>query len=570
METHSTIEPADGAQVVANGAGTLTVDWRNPDYLPVWKARAERLARLRANPALLAAVKVYYRDHLDDFIHDWGVTVDPRVAAKGRMAVMPMLLWPKQRECIRFMYARAMGAEPGVIVKSRDVGISWLAMGFATGMCVFRDDISIGFGSEKEDKVDRSGDPDCLFYKGRLFIQYLPVEFRGGFNLKTNSAHMRLTFPDRGSSITGEAGNNIGRGGRKLVYIVDESAHIPNPKAIDASLSANTDCRLDMSSVYGMSNSFAERAHNGDIKRFDFHFKDDPRKDDEWERKKRAELDPAIFAQEYDCNFTASIEGQVIPSQWVTSAIDAHKKLGLVPQGQKSGALDVADAGRDYNAFGVAQQWLVHFVEQWKGSADLDIFHTVERGFGLADMNGLEGFHYDADGLGAGVRGDARKLNEKRAELQRRTLAVLPFRGSGEVFEPELIVPGTERTALDFFENLKAQAWWTLRQRFQYTHRVMEAFKVGERWEVDPAQFISINGDFADRARLCIELSQPVWMLSKNGKWMVDKCPVGTKTEVRNAIVSPNLADTVMMLYAPRYSALVIDPALLAATGALR
>lgn len=549
-------------------------DWRNPDYLPVWKARAERLARLRDDPALLAKVRVYYRDHLDDFINDWGVTIDPRVAAQKRRPVMPLLLWPKQRAFLRFLHERLETSTDGTAVKSRDVGISWLAMGFSAGVCIFREDVSIGFGSEKEDKVDRSGDPDCLFYKGRLFLQYLPVEFRGGFELKHNSAHMRLTFPYTGSSITGEAGNNIGRGGRKLIYFVDESAHIPNPKAIDASLSANTDIRIDMSSVYGMANSFAERAHNGAIPRFDFHWKDDPRKDDAWEKRKRSTLDPAIFASEYDCNFSASIEGQVIPSVWVQSALDAHKVLQLpMPTGTKTGALDVADAGKDYNAFGVSQQWYVHFVEQWKGSEDLDIYHSVERSFGLCDMNKLDGFYYDADGLGAGVRGDARKVNEARDAAGVPMLNVEPFRGSGEKHNPEAIVEGTERTAEDFFENAKAQGWWTLRQRFQYTHRLVEQVKAGTLYahEIDADEFaakgISINKDFPDRARLCIELSQPVWMLSKNGKWMVDKCPPGTKTEVRNAIVSPNLADTVMILYAPRYAALAINPALLAATA---
>ena len=42
---------------------------------------------------------------------------------------------------------------------------------------------------------------------------------------------------------------------------------------------------------------------------------------------------------------------------------------------------------------------------------------------------------------------------------------------------------------------------------------------------------------------------------------------VDFKTEVRQAIVSPNLADAVMMLRAPRYGIITINPALLAATG---
>lgn len=557
--------PTDAPRIITPNS----FDWKNSNYLPIWTKRAERLQKLRMDPELLLKVKIYYRDgHFADFINDWGVTVDPRVI--GRPTIMPMVLWPRQREFIDFLYRKWREGNDGTCVKSRDVGISWLAMGFASALCIFYDDVSVGFGSEKIDKVDRSGDPDCLFYKGRMFLQYLPDIFRGGWNLKQYSAHMRLTFPFTGSSITGDGGTNIGRGGRKAIWFLDESAHFADPKAVDSAVSAATNCRIDMSSVYGMANSFAERAHNPDIERFDFPWQDDPRKDAEWERKKRATLDPVIFAQEYDRNFNASIEGQVIPAEWVAAAIDAHVLLGLKPQGAKRGTLDVADSGRDANAFCTGQSFLVESVDSWRGSSDLDIYHSVEKAFLLCGTNGVNEFYYDADGLGAGVRGDARKINEARFANRVKPITVLPFRGSGEVHQPEEIVPGTERTALDFFENAKAQAWWMLRQYFQYTFRCVEAFKRGQALEVDLSQFISIAGGFKERARLTIELSQPVWALSKHGKVMVDKCPIGTKTEVRNAIASPNLADAVMMLRAPRYGVLSINPALLAATAAQR
>jgi phage terminase large subunit len=554
--------------------GSLPFDWRNPDYVSVFRKRAEVLAKLRADPALLARTMYYYKNgHIDDFINDWGITVDVRVSSKGRSPIMPMVLWPKQREYVRWLYARWKANEEGTVVKSRDVGISWLAMGFSVGMSIFYDDLSIGFGSEKEDKVDRSGDPDCLFYKGRMFLRYLPAEFRGGWTLGNRecSAHMRLVFPLTGSSITGEAGDNIGRGGRKAMYFVDESAHVPNPKAIDASLSANTECRIDMSSVNGMANSFAERAHNPNIARFDFALEDDPRRDEEYWRKKRATLDPVIFAAEYERNFQASVSGVVIPSMWVTAAVDAHKKLGLVPSGQKRGAMDVADSGSDANAFAVGQDFLVSHVESWHGSADLDIFHSVEHAFLMCDVHDLDGFLYDGDGLGAGVRGDARKVNQTRRENKLPLREVDAFRGSGEVFQPEKKVPGTERTAEDFFENCKAQTWWLLRFRFQYTYRALEhlAQHGTPPPDLDPSEIISIASDFPERARLCTELSQPVWATSKRGKVMVDKCPVGTKTEVRNAIKSPNLADSVMMLFAPRRMGLSIHPSLLNAVGAV-
>lgn len=540
--------------------GLVTFDWQNPDYVPVFKQRAERLARLQASPALAEEVRYYYRTHIDDFVNDWGITVDTRVASQGRSPIMPMVLFPKQREFLQWLFARWKKNEPGVGVKSRDVGISWLAMGFSIGLATLYDDVSIGFGSEKEDKVDRSGDPDCLFYKGRMFLRYLPEMWRGGWSLsKTCSSHMRLVFPNTGSSITGEAGDNIGRGGRKAVYFVDESAHVPNPKAIDASLSATTDVRVDLSSVRGMANSFAERAHNPDIPRFDFAKEDDPRRTPEYWDKKKKNTDPVVFAAEYDRNFSASIEGVVIPAVWVSAAIDAHKVLGLTPKGRREGALDVADAGRDLNAFCIGYDFLVEHVESWRGSEDHDIFHTVERAFTISTLHNIDEFQYDADGLGAGVRGDARKINEARD----RKIIVTAYRGSGGVFKPEQVFPGTERKAEDFFENLKAQAWWGARNRFQYTHRCVAAVLAGERIEIDTDQIISISKEIPERAKLQVELSQVVWGTSKHGKVMVDKCPVGTKAEVRNNISSPNLADSVIIRFAPRTRPISIHSSLM-------
>lgn len=541
------------------------------DYVAIYKQRAERLEKIRADRTLFARVSYYYKFHPADFINDWGITYDPRLVSTGRSPVMPFLLWRRQRELIDWMFARWMNSEPGTIVKSRDVGVSWLSMCFLSTLSIFWENLTCGVGSEKEDKIDRSGDPDTLFYKLRMFLGYLPIEWRGGWSLRKDcSAHMRIYFPNTKSSITGETGDNIGRGGRKAIYLVDESAHIPNPKALDAALAATTDCRLDASSVKGMANSFAERAHNPNIQRFDFDFKDDPRKDDVWEQKKRAEMDPVLFAAEYERNFSASVEGIVIPSDWVLACIDAHVKLGIAPTGAKRGALDIADTGRDANALAVGDTFLLSHIESWKGRPDLDIYHSIEHVFLQSDLLGFDSFSYDADGLGAGARGDARKINEARRAARVPTRQVEPFRGSGSVFEPDCIVEGTERTALDFFENLKAQGWWFLRRRFQYTFRLLEQLRVTGivPTGIDASRLISISSTLKERARLCSELSQPVWMLSKNGKMMVDKCPPGTKREARDAIMSPNLADSVMMLYAPRHVAMSIHPSLLASTGA--
>jgi phage terminase large subunit len=540
----------------------LNFDFRKPDYVSIFAARAERLARIRANPKELPALKHYYKHHLADFISDWAVTVDPRVASQGRSPVMPFLLFPRQREMVDWILERWQRSEPGVMDKSRDIGASWVAMALGCSLGLFHDDISVGVGSYVEDKIDRSGDPDCLFYKARMFLTYLPPEFRGGWDVKKHSAHMRIQFPATGSSITGEAGDNIGRGGRKSIYLVDEAAHLERPQLIDASLSANTDCRIDMSSVNGMANPFAEKRHSGKIKVFSFHWRDDPRKDDDWYAKKCDELDPIIVAQEIDLNYSASVEGVVIPSTWVQAAVDAHIKLGITPSGARRAALDVADRGMDKNAMVFRHGILLAHAQSWSGAVQVagrewDLYDTIEKAFRLCDEQGWPGFDYDADGLGANAKGDARKINEARTAgnamalpvMRVRPLMVGAFRGSAAVLDPDRVVATTDRKNVDFFANRKAQAWWALRFRFQATYRALN----GQAY--NPDDIISIASGFPERARLCTELSQPIYLINNAGKILIDKQPEG--------VASPNLADACMMAFAPRRPGLAINDALL-------
>jgi len=525
-----------------------------PSIADVFRERARRLAWLRADPQRLIDIKAFYRRNPAQFIDDWGVTVDPRNAEKKLPTVIPFNLFPIQRDWIDFVLACWRNSESGLIEKSRDMGVSWLAMALSCTLCLFESGIQIGFGSAKEDKVDRSGDPSTLFYKGRMFMSYLPREFRGDWDIKKHSAHMRLMFPASDSAITGEAGDNIGRGGRAAIYFVDEAAHIERPLLIEASLSATTNCRIDMSSVNGSANPFAEKRHGGKVKVLTMHWRADPRKNDAWYAKKCAELDPVVVAAELDLNYSASQEGIIVPSQWVQAAVDAHLKLKIKPTGVKYSTFDVADRGVDKCAWGYRHGIVHRFSKSWSGK-DGDVYASTEECFLQCDTFGITTMGYDADGMGAPVRGDARKINEARAARRVKPINVQEFRGSAAVMFPEHKVRGPDGTPLDrtnedFFANYKAQSWWALRFRFQQTWRALQGMPY------DPDDIISLDATNPELTRLQMELSQPIYKMNLAGKMLVDKLPDGA--------LSPNLADQVMMEFAPRQTAMVISDAALA------
>ncbi|HAT3811056.1 TPA: TerL protein [Morganella morganii] len=520
-------------------------DFKNPDYNAVFEWRMERLMRIRQNPVVLPTLRAFYKDNPAQFIIDWGMTTDPRNIDYGLPVTIPFLLFPKQEEWIHWIMDRRDNRENGITEKSREMGLSWTSIGMACSLCLFNQEMVIGFGSRKEEYVDSTGDPKALFWKARKFVEMLPAEFRGGWEEKKHAPYMRVEFPGTGAIIKGEAGDNIGRGDRTTLYFVDEAAFLQRPLLIDAALSQTTRCRIDLSSVNGMANPFAQKRHSGRIPVFTFHWRSDPRKDDAWYQKECEKIDnPVIVAQELDLNYQASAEGVLIPAEWVQSAIDAHIKLGIEPTGVRQGAMDVADEGKDKNALSWRYGFLLQGIEEWSGKGS-DIYSSVVKVFGYCDDNSLTSFRFDEDGLGAGVRGDAKAINELREAEQVDRIDTTPFRGSGGVFDPEAeAVPGDDmrkaRLNKDFFANAKAQGWWHLRKLFRNTHRALNGM------DYDPDEIISISSAISNKDKLVVELSQPTWSKNTVGKIVIDKQPDGMK--------SPNLADAVMINYAPMES----------------
>lgn len=551
----------------------VAFDWLEADYTPLWQGRIHKLAKMRnpepdpltgiSGPEYLQALRLYYPTHKADFIQDWGVTVDPRNVGSSRPILMPFVLFPKQRDFIGFvdegLVMAQHGSGDGILVKSRDCGASWLAMAYAITLCLFYNNMTVGFGSAKEDKVDRSGDPTCLFYKGRQFLRYLPREFRGSWSPKKHTAHMRIELPDTEGAVVGEAGDNMGVGGRAALYFVDEAALVERPKLVDAALSNVTRCRIEMSSVRGIDNVFAQRARGGKIRRFDFHYSYDPRKVNLTGKVRTVQhvnkkgflsmvdvkpgdkypdfqefydkMDVAIRNQEMECDFLASISGGVIEAAWIQAAVGAAEKLGIIPTGDRCASFDVADLGSDMNSVTIRHGIACLHAEEWSG-ANINPMISIRQAFDICDRYDTKRLKYDASGMGGTWHEYFALVNAERVARGKHEIEVEKFMGGAAVMDPENIAPGTDRTNLDYFENLKAQCWMTLRMRFMETYKAI----AGE--DFDPENIISISTDIEIRDKLISELAQPTRKWSKNGKLMIDKTPDG--------VASPNNADSIM------------------------
>ena len=528
-----------------------------PDYRIVYQQRADRLLKLRADPSLLIGAIEYYRTRPAEFIAHWATTYDPRIATGDIPARLPFILFKRQYEAIEFLWAMVQAQENGLVEKARDMGLTWLGSAFSTWLWRFVDGAAIGWGSRKEQLVDKLGDPDSIFEKMRIIILGWPREFwPKGFNPDTHMTYMKIVNPETGATITGEAGSNIGRGGRKLIYLKDESAHYERPEMIEAALADNTRVQIDISSVNGLGNVFHRRRESGvewtpgepvakgKTNVFIMAWNDHPAKTQTWyDQRRQKAVDEGLlhlFAQEVDRDYAASVEGIVIPANWVSAAIDAHIRLKFDDSGGWCAGLDVADEGGDRNALALRKGVILKSIDEW---GEIDTGKTARKALDACKSavdGGPVDLQYDCIGVGAGVKGETNRLASEG--LVPRNIRIGPWNAGAEVLNPEGYVIENDRQSpknKDFYANLKAQAWWMLRRRFEKTWRAIN--EPGFTWK--PDELISLPSSLKLLRSLQRELSQPTVCQSARMKLMIDKKPEGSR--------SPNIADAVVMAYCP-------------------
>ncbi|NSZ73328.1 hypothetical protein G6L74_06170 [Agrobacterium tumefaciens] len=464
----------------------------------------------------------------------WVWTYDPRLVGRPGGAYVQFKLWPRQRDVVRWILDRVKAPEEGLIEKSRDTGATYLTAGVALHQWLFNPGFKATFGSRKVDYVDKKDNPDSIFAKLRIMMRRLPPEMMPeGFNWSQHDNYMRISNPETGSVISGEGGEDMGRGGRSSMYVVDEAAFVPNADAVEKALSGNTDCVLWVSSVNGMGNLFARKRHSimkpHQIMRL--HWRDDPRKTEEWALAKQASFsDPTTWASEYDIDYSASVEGICIPALWVESA---KRLVALEPRVRPSNEVIL---GGDVGA-GKAKSVVIPrkgaIVEAPRSRGEPDTTETAHWMLDIARETKASILKFDAPGVGAGVSS---------------TLMHNPVDGLESVPVNTGLPPSERqwpdgRTSQEMFGNLKAEVWWLVRTAIQRTHEHVLWLQGKGGKEHDVTELMALPSGDKDSDQLCLELSLVKWGRNDKGKIVIER-----KEELkRRGINSPDYADALML-----------------------
>jgi phage terminase large subunit len=499
--------------------------------------------------AACAADPVYWMDRYAKTYNPHLLATNPFVDFKPYPRQVELIRWFQEREEER----KAMGMEvttQGLIEKTREVGVTWLCCAYAVHGWIFRPGYRAGFGSNKLESVDRIGDHKSIFEKIRYLVKNLPEwQIPKGFSPRLHAGERLLRNPETDATITGDGGDNIGRGDRVFEYFVDEAAFLEHPDAVASALARTAAIIIWLSTPSGMGGYFYRLRHGGNVPVFTFRWKDDPRKNmlarredgteyyPWYEAEKQRIGDPVIVAQELDIDYTASVEGICIPAAWVRAAVDLVELVGYCPLARAEAGYDVAgERGANQNVLIVRRGPLLYPAVRWN---NLDPTQSAWKAREECERQKVRILSYDAGGVGEGVKGALAATEQK-----------LTFNPNGFLFGGEVTDTVWEdgKTSKERFVNRRAEEYWRTRVRFQ---RAWELRRFVESGGQDGAKHklidcVSIPND----PELIADLSVPRFEVTDTGKVKVMSKAAMKKIGLK----SPDNADAVVLCFAEQAS----------------
>lgn len=154
----------------------------------------------------------------------------------------PFILYGVQERAAQSLLS-ALGKEDRLVEKSRDMGATWLILAVFVWLFIFRSDQSFLVGSRKQEFVDKTGDPKCLFWKIDFLLARLPWWMRPPILDKVHRRMNHIENPLNGSVIDGESTNeNFGAGDRRTAVLLDEFALVDLGYSILSAVGDVADC----------------------------------------------------------------------------------------------------------------------------------------------------------------------------------------------------------------------------------------------------------------------------------------------------------------------------------------
>lgn len=491
-------------------------------------------------------------------------TFDPRGKT---LKTLPFVPFDYQVEAAEWILKVRQANREGIVEKARDMGATWLFVAYFTWCWLFESEFIGLFASRKVNMVDAKGDPNSIMQKARMLLWGLPLWMvPEGYDESKHALKQRIINPANGSVMVGEGGNQIGRGGRATIVLVDESAFIPRPEAVESALSETSEVKFWLSTPNAPGDWFARRRHSQDFVGWvlTLRWKRDPRKNAwqaigedgtvvatgsgdspapevvgartiiyPWYEGAKARFsDPARMAREVDIDYTASSDRLVFPWAWIQAAINLD--IGDMGEVTECGA-DMSGSGVDKDIWTMRRGGAVvtqKLIERPNPT-------LIARAMLMAtEAVGGRVLHYDAGGGYGGALSGEHDPETNGGKRWKFILHGVQYGG-----RPTMRRFG-DRPARELFTNYKAELYWSVRERFRRSYE-LSLWRSGDPTGVphDPTDCISIPDDPELHSQLASILS----IETSTGKIQLES----KESMKERGVKSPDKADSLVNSFAP-------------------
>jgi len=269
------------------------------------------------------------------FIENFCWTYDPRSKNKN----LPVVLFDYQKETVKYFIEHIDQGKDFLIEKSRDMGVSWLAVYVFQWYWLFRDGTNLLIGSYKEKLVDDGVNQDALFGKLEYSLRNLPKWLLPRrFDLRKHRNKLKLINPENNNIISGDTMNpQFGRGARKTAIFYDELGFWESAKESWEAGADTTACRIANSTPAGKNYYWKLKISGMDV--LTLHWKRHPLKDNTWYEFEKSRRTDEEVAQELDLNYEKSLEGRVY--------LEWQPEVGFYPYNDNHPLYIAADWGKE-------------------------------------------------------------------------------------------------------------------------------------------------------------------------------------------------------------------------------
>jgi len=203
---------------------------------------------------------------------------NPNSIGLNSTKIGPFVTWPYQDRAFNVLLDAIVNRHDVVIEKSREMGASWLCLLLFLHQAFFVERSKFLIISRDADAVDKTGEPDSLFWKLDYVLNNLPPWMtEGNCNPpgerdKKYRNVMSLMFPRTQSVISGQASTGkAGVGGRARAMFIDEFSQVKEDFEVYQRTSDTSACRIFNGTHKGVATAFYELTQDSRVRKLRMH-----------------------------------------------------------------------------------------------------------------------------------------------------------------------------------------------------------------------------------------------------------------------------------------------------------